>query len=64
MTNLMPGIVIEVSAMLVANIHFLDFAGVEENIRACREGGRDAYIGNTKTCVRGSGQVGLRRRNS
>jgi len=50
----------DVSAMLVANIHFLDFAGVAENMRACREGGRDAYIGNTKTCVRGSGQVGLR----
>lgn len=48
-TYLIPGIVIDVSATFVANIHFLVFGGVEENIRACWEGGNDAYIGHTVT---------------
>lgn len=50
-TYLIPGIVIDVSAIFVANIHFLVSGGVEENIRACWEGGNDAYIGHTATWV-------------
>ena len=39
----------DVSAIFVANIHFRSFGGVEENIRACWEGGNDAYIGHITT---------------
>ena len=39
----------DVSAMLVANIHFRAFAGVLENILACWPGGREACMGRTST---------------
>lgn len=39
----------DVSAIFVASIHFLVFGEVEENIRACWEGGNDAYIGHMDT---------------
>lgn len=48
-TYFIPGIVMDVSAMLVARMHFRVFEGAEENIRACCVGGKAAYIGHTKT---------------
>jgi hypothetical protein len=48
-TYFIPGIVIDVSAMLVARIHFRAFVGADENILACCAGGKAAYIGHVKT---------------
>ena len=39
----------DVSAMLVANIHFRVSTGVLENMLACWPGGREAYMGSTST---------------
>ena len=49
MTYLTPGMVIEVSAMLVDKIHLRASDGVGLNIRACCAGGKDAYSGKTRT---------------
>lgn len=48
-TYRIPGIVIEVSATLVANIHLREFGGVEAKILACCCGGNEAYMGQITT---------------
>jgi hypothetical protein len=58
-TYLIPGIVIDVSAMLVANIHFRVSDGVVEKIFACCPGGRAAYIGQISTY-----KMGVRRKKA
>lgn len=49
-TYLTPGIVMEVSAILVARIHFRLSGGAIENIFDCWPGAKDAYKGQTNTC--------------
>lgn len=48
-TYLIPGIVIDVSAIFVASIHFRLPGAVGENIFDCWLGGSAAYIGQSMT---------------
>ena len=48
-TYLTPGIVIDVSAILVARMHLRIPFGVGEKILACWPGGRAAYRGHSNT---------------
>lgn len=49
MTYFMPGMVIDVSAILVARMHLRILGGAGENIFACWLGGRAAYMGQMST---------------
>ena len=47
----MPGIVIEVSAIFVARMHFLEPRGARVKTFDCFDGWREEYMGYTRTCT-------------
>jgi len=54
-TNLTPGIVTDVSAMLVARMTLRVLGGAGANALACSTGASLAYRGVTRSCARGEG---------